>query len=135
MADVSKSEEVASMKSFCSVFVLVLVMVRFLPGSMIGAEEYRSLKVAEALICKDVVNRTPVDAGTSFAASLGELFCFTRITAAQNPTTITHVWYFGDTERARAGLAVGSVQKEFSFMGLDHGIWTCWAHKVSCSKL
>ena len=42
--------------------------------------------------------------------SLAPLFFIgTKVTAAQSPTQITHVWYFYGTERARVGLAVNSV--------------------------
>jgi hypothetical protein len=72
------------------------------------AQEPANLQVEVAAICKDVVDRAPVDAGTSFPASVGKLFCFTKINGALNPTHITHVWSFDGTERARVELAVNS---------------------------
>jgi hypothetical protein len=36
------------------------------------------------------------------------LSCFTRITSTQSPTKISHVWYFGETEKARVKLPVKS---------------------------
>ena len=66
------------------------------------------LIVAKAHICRDVVNREPVDAGDTFEASVGKLYCFTKTMSAYNPTEITHVWYFGDSERARVSLPVES---------------------------
>ena len=72
------------------------------------AQEPVNLQVEVAAICKDVIDRAPVDAGTSFPASVGKLFCFTKITGALNPTHITHVWSFDGTERARVELAVNS---------------------------
>ncbi len=74
----------------------------------IAVEEAASLQVADAVICKDVVDRVPVDADTVFSVSVGKLCCFTRITGAQIPTTVTHVWYFEETERGRMALPVGS---------------------------
>jgi hypothetical protein len=55
-----------------------------------------------------VVDRVPVGTGVDFIASVGRLYCFTRITGAKTPTTVTHVWYFGESERARVTLSVGS---------------------------
>jgi hypothetical protein len=67
------------------------------------------LEVSAAAVCKDVVDREPVDAGSSFTAAVGKLYCFTRIIGAESPTQITHVWYFDDTERARVELAVNGI--------------------------
>ena len=72
------------------------------------AQEPTNLQVEVAAICKDVVDRAPVDAGTSFPASVGKLFCFTKINGASNPTHVTHVWSFDGTERARVELEVNS---------------------------
>ena len=66
------------------------------------------LEVSVAAICKDVIDREPVDSGTSFPATVGKLYCFTKITGAQSPTQVTHVWLFDGTERARVDLAVGA---------------------------
>ena len=74
------------------------------------AQDITQLQVATAAICKDVVDREPVDSGNSFVAAEGRLYCFTNITGAQSPTQITHVWHYDDTERARVDLAVNSVR-------------------------
>ena len=73
------------------------------------SQETSQLEVTAAAMCKNVVDLEPVDSGTSFPVSLGMLYCFTKVTAAQSPAQITHVWYFDGTERARVGLAVNSV--------------------------
>ena len=70
------------------------------------AEETASLGVESATICRDVVAREPVGSGTLFPASAGRLCCFTKIINIQSPTEVTHVWYYGDTERARVTLPV-----------------------------
>ena len=67
------------------------------------------LEVATAAICKDIVDLEPVDTGTSFGVEEGQLYCFTKITGAQSPDHVTHVWYFDGTERARVDLAVNSI--------------------------
>ena len=96
------------MKSVCFAFMILLITVCLLPAATIEGQEAVSLEVADAVICKDVVDRTPVDAGNSFKASVGKLYCFTRITDAQEPTSITHAWYFGKTQLAWVTLKVGS---------------------------
>jgi len=73
------------------------------------AQNPPELVVSVAAICKDVVDREPVDSGNSFTADVGKLYCFTKITGAQSPTQVTHVWLFDGTERARVDLAVNAV--------------------------
>ena len=70
------------------------------------AQQAGTLEVADATICKDVVNREAIEPGDSFAVSVGRLFCFSSITGIQNSTEIVHTWYYGDTERARVALGV-----------------------------
>ena len=96
------------MKSVFFVFMIPLITICFLPIAPIGAREAVSLEVEDAVICKTVVDRTPIDAGNSFSASAGKLYCFTRITGDQEPTEITHAWYFGKTQWAWVTLKVGS---------------------------
>ena len=67
------------------------------------------LEVSAGAICKDLVNLEPVDTGTSFSVEEGQLYCFTKITGAQSPAHVTHVWYFDGTERARVHLTVNSI--------------------------
>jgi hypothetical protein len=71
-----------------------------------NADQDAPLKVASALICKNVANREAVDADTSFAVSVGRLYCFSNIVDIQNSTEIVHAWYFGETERARVSLGI-----------------------------
>ena len=72
-----------------------------------GAAAAQDLQIDTAVIAQNVVDRAPVDPGTSFPASVGRLYCFTKIVGAQSPTEVTHVWYYGDVERARVTLSVG----------------------------
>lgn len=81
-------------------------------------QESVSLKVDVAVICRNIVDREPADAGSSFEATVGKLYCFTKIIDAQPPVEITHVWYFGETERGRVALQVGSAS------------WRTWSSKT-----
>ena len=71
-------------------------------------QEVLPLEVAVATICEAVIELEPIGTGVSFAASVGNLCCFTKIIGAQTPTQVVHVWYFGETERARVSLAVNA---------------------------
>jgi len=92
-------------------FLLALPILVTIPLSQVvtsTAQETASLEVAAAAMCTDVVDREPVGAGDAFEVSLGKVCCFTTIVGAHNPTEVTHVWYFGDIERARVNLAVNA---------------------------
>jgi hypothetical protein len=91
---------------FSWLFVVALVF----PVPLAGASESQALNVDEIFICKDVIGLTPVGADTRFDASTGRLFCFTKITGAQEATTVTHVWYFGESKQAWVTLEVGSAR-------------------------
>ncbi|HUT53619.1 MAG TPA: DUF2914 domain-containing protein [bacterium] len=81
--------------------VLVLVL---LSGWAVAA----GLGVGEAVICKDVKDRTPVEPGDSFPTDVGKLYCFTRITGAADATTVSHVWFLNDKQVSAVDLKVGS---------------------------
>jgi len=93
---------------FALLVVIALIIVPLSHAATSMAQETVILAVAEASICRDVVNRQPVGAGDSFEASVGKLFCFTKITGAQSPTQISHAWYFGDAQKATVTLSVKS---------------------------
>jgi hypothetical protein len=91
-----------------SIVLATLVAMSFLNPATTDAQQAGPLEVAMGAICRDVINREPVDVGTSFEASVGKLYCLTKIIGAAGPTEITHVWYFGNSERARVSLDVNS---------------------------
>ena len=82
------------------------------------AQEGAGLQVAEGNLCTNVVDRVCFNASTRFASPVERLFCFTKITGAMDPTFVTHVWYFGDTERARVRLSVNGAT------------WRTWSSKI-----
>ena len=69
---------------------------------------YADLSVQEGAICREIYRRRPLVSGTSFNASVGKLYCFTKIVGAQGPSEITHAWYFGNSQVARINLPVKS---------------------------
>ena len=56
----------------------------------------QSFKVEKIVMATSVDNHEPVGENTEFAASAGNLYCWTKITASTTPATIKHVWYFSD---------------------------------------
>ena len=74
-----------------------------------AAAKPADLEITRAAICRQVVEREPVDAGTSFESPVEKLSCFTHVTGAQDPAELYHVWYFAEAERAVVKLKVNSV--------------------------
>jgi hypothetical protein len=65
-----------------------------------------SYKVEEVSICRNVENLTCVGAGEIFPAGISKLYCFTKIVDAKVPTSVTHIWYYGNREMARVVLPI-----------------------------
>lgn len=93
---------------------LLLIAVLLTVGPPVFAA---GLTVTQGVITTQVVDRAPVDAVEVFPASVGKLFCFTRVEGATGDTTITHVWYRGSEEMARIELPVRA------------GDWRTWSSK------
>ena len=83
-----------------------------------GALAQGTLSVSESAVATNVVDRMPVGSGTSFSADVGRVYAWTRITGAEGETTIHHVWFQGDVERADLALQVGGSP------------WRTWSNKA-----
>jgi hypothetical protein len=64
--------------------------------------------VDEIAICTAIEDRQPVAPDTSFTADIGTLYCFTKVSGAAADSSISHVWYYNDEEKARIKLNVGA---------------------------
>jgi hypothetical protein len=108
------------MKRLPYVFLILVMLtaVIFFQAVTIKAQMAGAVEVAEAVICRDVVDREPIDVGDSFEVSVARLYCFTKIVGAQEPIEIAHVWYYGDVERARVNLSVAAAS------------WRTWSSKI-----
>ena len=98
-------------------------------------ERYKELSsrltVEQGVICRGVSYRKPVGIGDSFPASVGKVYCFTRIDGAQSPARITHAWYFRDTAMARVTLKVNSSRSSvYSSMTIKPGAVGEWYVEV-----
>ncbi len=98
--------------------LIALMMSLFvLAGLGLALAQEEGLKIADAVICTAVTDRTPEGAGESFPADVGELFCFTRVTGAKGEVKIKHLWYQGDNLLAEVELNVKSAN------------WRTWSSK------
>jgi len=69
-------------------------------------QQQPALVLKEIQFCTAVENRQPSGVGTVFPDDLDKLYCFTKISGAEDETYVTHVWYFGTAEVARVNLPV-----------------------------
>ena len=97
-----KTSQISLIMVLCVVFSIFLVQTGF-------SQEASALDVVDPAICQSVENRACVDPKTEFSADVERLYCLTRITGAAEDTEVTHVWYYGNIERARIPLAVRSI--------------------------
>lgn len=86
--------------------ILIVALGIFVCSSLAMAEGGKSLSVSRAVMCTGLEGREPMNPGTTFPSTVGQLFCFTEVLGAVEPTTITHVWYFKEMERHRFSLQV-----------------------------
>jgi hypothetical protein len=84
---------------------LLLILLSLMVATPVLAQ---TLNVAEGVITTRIVHHQPASQSQSYPASVGKLYCFTRITGAKGDTTITHVWYHDGKEMARVNLPVHS---------------------------
>jgi hypothetical protein len=64
------------------------------------------VSVVEGTMTTGVVDRVPADHIQTSPASVGNIYCFTRIAGAPADTAVTHVWYRDGKEMARITLPV-----------------------------
>jgi len=80
------------------------------------------LKIIDSAICRQIHQRQPqgvVDLNDSLRVNVKKLYCWTKVSNPGPETTITHVWYWGKTERARVSLHVGPSKG-----------WRTWSSKI-----
>ena len=65
------------------------------------------LSVEESSIALDVIDRMPVGSDSTFVASVGRVYCWTRVAGAEGEVAIHHVWFHGDQEMADTELRIG----------------------------
>jgi hypothetical protein len=88
-----------------------------IPEEPASPPEEASALTVSATICTEIQEREPAGAGDTFPATVGKLFCHTLVEGAEEPTSVTHVWYYGEENLAEVTLEVNSVR------------WRTWSSK------
>ncbi len=76
--------------------------------ALCAAQAEAALSVGRAAFARGVVAREPVGVSDSFPADVGEVYFFTHILGAEEPTEILHVWIHNGWEMAIVPLEVQS---------------------------
>jgi hypothetical protein len=111
---------------------VVLVTLAITMPSLASAQEAKqagaAAVTAEAAVGTSIENRMLGGAAESFPATTKTLWCFSRVSGAEN-TQVEHVWYKDSTEVARVALKVGgSPWRVYSSKNLGEtpsGNWRC----------
>lgn len=92
-----------------------------------SASRVMALEVADAVMTTAIVNREPVDSVGVFPLQSERLYCFTRMTGADQPTFVYHLWYRGGQLMSRVELPVNSPSwrtwSAKDFLQEDPGDW------------
>ena len=67
---------------------------------------HQKIVVSNLKICQEIRSRTPIKVGTRFPKTVRQLYCFSEIRAAEEPTTISHIWYYKGKMMADVTLSV-----------------------------
>ncbi len=70
-------------------------------------EETPLFSIARLLIAGSIEEREPVGIVNEFASSTEKVYCFLDAENIKEDTSVTFVWYHGDTEMARVELLLG----------------------------
>lgn len=98
-------------------FVTCIILIF---SSFICAQDAPTLTVDEQTICTAIEERAPMGADSSFASDVGKLYCYTKISGAEDTTSVSHVWYLGDEEKAKVELSVkGKNWRTWSSKNID----------------
>lgn len=68
--------------------------------------EQEGLQVKEFALCEGIRERKPVKEKTIFPSGVGKVYLWTDIYGAEEPTTVTHVWYYEGEKIAAVPLEI-----------------------------
>jgi hypothetical protein len=82
---------------------LIVLLVCVLVALGVAVAQEKTIKTADqGIVVEKIVAATSVDnheavgENKEFDASVGTIYCWTKVTAKTVPATIKHVWYLGD---------------------------------------
>lgn len=67
-----------------------------------------NIKIEDAVVCQDVVERSPVGSGDVFSKDIPRVFCYSKVVGMEGQGNITHNWYYNGSLKASVSLPVRS---------------------------
>lgn len=77
-------------------------------ASTAAEDEASNVTIADANVCQDVQDRSPVGISDVFVKEAPKVFCFCRVVGAEPGTQIIHNWYYNGSLKASVKLNVRS---------------------------
>ena len=85
------------------VFCLLSVLPFALASIVLGET---TLSVETAAIATGVENLTPIGVGEKFPATIGRVYCYSKILGGSEGNSVKHIWYYGDKKVSEMSLSV-----------------------------
>ena len=116
--------------------ICVLSILLISVFSMIGfaQETAATINVDEMAICTSVEERQPVGTDTAFVKTVGQLYCFVKVSSESDTTSLYHAWIYNDKEMAKVELSVkGKTWRTWSSKRITEDWVGNWKVEVSSS--
>jgi hypothetical protein len=82
------------------------------------------ITIEKLVFTAGVKAREPQSADSSFKASIGKLYCWTKISVPAVPASIKHVWYKDDKKIAEVPIGIKGVSaRVWSVKAITPGVW------------
>lgn len=124
-----------------SVNILLLFAFITVSASTVKAsdqyETYDDLTLLEFVICKDVVEREPIEVLQSYSMSDERAWSFARISNTGDIRAVTFVWFYEDEVYYELDTRVGTSPnwRTYSSVALQPGVWRVELHNDEGDKL
>ena len=83
------------------ILLVAICLLASMPAACLAVE------VADAVTCRGVQDREPVEPGDSFPADVGKVWCWSKIKDGKD-ATIKHIYYYEGQRKAVVELRIGS---------------------------
>ena len=92
--------------------------------------------VIEAVACRAVQDRTPIETGSSFTSDVGRVYVYTKVgVAGGGETSIQHIWFHNDTKVATVTLpARGTSWRTYSSKAIQDAQKGKWRVDIASTE-
>ena len=90
---------------FKKIFIIIFIIC--LPFFSV-AQEISPVSVIDMAFCKAIKGRNPIGVDSIFPDTVERVFCYTKLSSTEDQTSVSHVWYYNDTQMAIVDLPVNA---------------------------